>query len=208
MRPAPVFLVVAVLVSGLGACGGASRDMRLSSQSTPGLGDSANTTVAGPSKTSTSGYLRSDGDNETDDGSRGNDDSAFLDTFGKEARPPDRRAIAELVKRYYVAAAAGDGAKACALLTPSVASGLAPAQVSSGQASADTCAAIVSRLFASQHQRLQADDVATMVVVDAHVKGNLGVAVFGFKTEPLSEILVKREAGPWRLDGLFDSVMP
>jgi len=207
MRLAPVLFAIALLAEGLAACGGINRDTLMTSQSAPRLGASA-TTVAAPSRASTRGYLQGDGDNETDDGIRSNDDAPFLDAFGKEARPGDRRTIVELVKRYYTAAAAGDGARACDLLAPSVATGLSARQSSSGQAVANTCAAVVSRLFESQHQRLQTDDVGTMVVVDARVKGNLGVAVLGFKTKPLSEILVKREAGAWKLDGLFDSVMP
>jgi len=46
-----------------------------------------------------------------------------------------------------------------------------------------------------------------MVVISVHAKGNLGLAVLGFRRVPESEILVEREGSSWKIDALFDSEM-
>jgi hypothetical protein len=163
--------------------------------------------AANGSTASQRSYLNADGDNETDDRPANNDDTAFLDGFGKEATTAERAAIGVLVKRYYEDAASADGAQACPLLAPSLVLGLSEGQSSPG-VKGGGCAATVSRLFEAQRTRLKADDVATMVIVDVRVRNRLGLVAIGFKNTLLGEILVKREAGSWKLDGLFDSVMP
>lgn len=196
-----VFLIALMVLAGsLTACG----SVDTSTHPVSGSGHAA--TLDG-STTSQRSYLNDDGDGQPDDRPMYNDDTILLDEFGKEAPAAERAAIGVLVKRYYEDAASGNGVRACPLLAPSLVAGLSEGQSSQG-AKAGGCAATVSRLFEAQRTRLKADDVATMVIVDVRVRDGLGLVAVGFKRTPLGMILVKREAGSWKLNGLFDSVMP
>jgi hypothetical protein len=157
------------------------------------------------SATSTSGgYLKNDADKDTDDpghhvpGAK-NDDLQLFAIYGTGASPADTRAIADLVKAYYAASYAGEGAKACSMLYSSLAAGL-------GQSRQD-CTATMSRLLAQQHPHLVAENPASMLVLGVHVKGETGLAVLGFKTMPESNIVLQREGHAWKIDALFDTVM-
>ncbi len=158
------------------------------------------------------GYSKNDGDEDFDDtrqyhGSPANDDLALLASYGPRASPAVARAVTSLVKRYYAASAAGNGAAACALLTANLAGGLATGQGQTGQGENHTCAATISLLLAQQHQQLLSENVATMTVTAVHVKGNLGLAVLAFKTTPESEIVLEREGHTWKIDALFGGYM-
>ena len=115
--------------------------------------------------------------------------------------------MSTLVKSYYAAAAAGDATKACSLLVASFAAGLATSQVQSAPGTRGTCSASMSRLLRQLHQRLVADDIATMMVTSVHVKGKVGLAALGFRTMPEGEILVEREGHVWKIDALLDGEM-
>jgi hypothetical protein len=183
-------LVCALLAAGVLACGGASK-----STST-----STNATASG-------GHLKEDGDKDSDDahGSGAQDDEAFLASYGPQADPATTRAIAEVLRSYYAASLAGNGAAACGLLNAALATALASQQSQAGGTSA--CAAAIAPVLAQQHQRLLAEEPATMSVIGVHVKGSLGLAVLGFKRSPESVIVVTRTGNVWKIDALFDSLL-
>jgi hypothetical protein len=206
MRPL-LALLASLLVVVADACGGPSKV----TSSTPRPAQNVPPASAAVASASThaarsGGYLKDDGDEDNDDASHPmkapNDDEVLFATYGKQASPADARAVRSLVKRYYAASAAGDAVTACSLLHASLATGLAG---QSGQGARGTCAAALSLLLKQQHQRLIAEDVATMVVTKVLVKGNLGLAILGFRTVPESEIVVEREGHTWKVDSLFDS---
>jgi hypothetical protein len=209
--------LLAIGLSGVGglACGSAGKSSPTSaevSSNSAALGASATTAAHGVAP---GGYLHEDGDKDIDDNgvrppARLDDDRVLLDQYGGEASDADRQAVTAVVKGYYAAAAAGEATKACSLLYSSLAAGLAAPGQGSGQArSADeACAAGVAPLYEQQHAHLVADDVSTMAVSAVRVKGDLGLAVIGFRTQPQGEILVERERGAWKVDALFDSEMP
>jgi hypothetical protein len=200
-----------VLTFGLTACGGASHDPPAGSQA--GTTGRATETVAGAgSPRGPGGILKSDGDPDADDHSKGlsNDDQdemvlAARRRSGESA--PDRQAVETIVKRYFAAGAAGDGATGCSLLYSSLATAVAaePGQPRPGQS---PCAASLSRLFARQHQHLAAEQVGSMVVTGVHISGAVGYVTLGFKQALESEIIVRREHGKWTMDALFDSTLP
>ncbi len=167
------------------------------------------TTSAASHTAVTTGYSKRDGDSDSDDEHPplhfGNDDGPLLARFGGRAAPADRRAITALVKGYYAASVAGNGERACSLLSPSIASGVAGEY---GRTGHESCATAMSALLAAQHERFVADDVSTMLVTAVHVKGDLGLAVFSFKTEPESQIVLARESGLWRIDSVEGTYMP
>lgn len=208
MKPVLTLCAIALLGCGVAACGGAGADTHsAASSATVAATSSADATTS--SSTPAGGYLKNDGDEDGDDGLHRigppeDDDEAFLNFYGKKAGPTDKQAVTTLVKRYYTAAAAGNGAAACALLSSTLSTGLTEGQSPQGT---KTCAAVVSPLLTEQHQRFVADNVPTMVVIGVRAKGDLGLAVLGFKATPISTILLMREKGAWKINALFDSVI-
>jgi hypothetical protein len=158
-------------------------------------------------------YSKQDGDYDFDDvagyhSGPTNDDLSLLATYGHRAPPAEARAVTALVKRYYAASAAGDGATACTLLSASLAGGLASATSQPVRGAGTTCAGPMSLLLEHQHAQLAAKEVATMTVIAVHTKGDIGLAVLGFRTTPQSEMILVREGGAWRINALFDGIMP
>lgn len=158
-------------------------------------------------------YLKNDGDRDIDDENKNdesfeNDDRSLLASYGSKAKSADAREVASVVKSYYAAAATSDGTKACELLSVSIGAGLAASQGPSTANEGRRCASGAADLFKEQHQRLVRDNVTTMMVTSVRVKGDLGLAVLGFKTVPEGEILVQREGRAWRIADLLDSQMP
>ncbi len=177
------------------ACGSAGKNASLTSR----VPSNTATTTAGD-------YLKSDGDNDKDDGNplfAAEHTDTFMPDFGKQASRVVEQAITALVKRYYAAAAAGDGTEACSLLYSTLAAGLDESQGQSAQDDNKTCTATLSQLFRQQRQQLAADDVATMVVIGVGVKGDLARVTVGFKTMPVGQIVVKREGGTWKMNALL-----
>jgi hypothetical protein len=222
MKPRGWLAMVAMglLCVGTSACGDAVKSVA-SAPATSTVSTSAHTaqthsapgiaTVAPPGH-----YLKRDDDGTYDDkgGSsyyahHPDDDEIFLAEYGKEADPTDKREITKVVMRYYEAAGAGDGAKACALLAPSLAKATVEVhgQGAGSGSSGNKCAAILTTMFKRQRAELLADEIATMRVFDIHVKNNVGVAVLGFRRVPERQILVAREGSRWTIDALLDGEM-
>jgi hypothetical protein len=208
MKAILALLMAVLLGAGATACGSStntSTTSRVTQQQPSHRTASASTTVAAPP----GGYLKNDNDTDPDDKprNRGNpeepgDESNLVAPFGhRKANAADTSAITTLVKSYFAASAAENGARACSLLATHLADGLGAN--GGGQA----CAAAMSPLLRQQHTRLAADDVSTMVVTSVHAKGNLGVAILGFRATPEGSILVEREGHTWKIDALFASGM-
>lgn len=158
------------------------------------------------------GDSRKDGDNDSD--SSGNsyydsDDISVRD-FGHAARPGDRQAIVRLVKSYYRTAVAGDGARACALISaplgrtfPQVLGGNGPHYLHGSK----TCVEVASRLFRQNHLQLSAYAVR-LNVAGVRLNGDLGLVVLDFKTLPGRQIEVIREHGAWKMYAPLDNELP
>lgn len=164
----------------------------------------------GSSSATTAGaYLKEDADNDGDDphvSHRGQDDQEFLASYGPKASPAATRAIASILRSYYSASAAGEGASACALLNTALAAAIAKEQ-SPAAAGADACAAAIAPLLAQQHRHLLAEDPATMTVIAVYARGGLALAALGFRNSPESDILLTRAGNIWKIDALYDSLM-
>jgi hypothetical protein len=115
-----------------------------------------------------------------------------------------------LLKRYFAAAAASDGAAACALLVPSV-SKVVPEDLgrSPGPAYARgaTCATVMSKIFAPFHRQL-ALHVETLRISEARIEHDEAIVVMSFKRLPAREIRVGRDHGLWRVHELLDGDLP
>jgi hypothetical protein len=210
-RPLLALLATALLAIGVAACGGTGKGAGSTSQlSSNAAGTGGARTKTASNAARAGNYLKSDGDTDIDDTNHQieapeSDDTLFLAAYGKKAGQAEKRAVAVVLERYYAAAAADDGAKACPLLYSSLATALVEDQGQSPRSSSKTCAAVLSKLFTQQHARLAAENTATMVVIDVRVKSNYGLAVLGFKAAPVSQMILARERGAWKIDGLFDS---
>jgi hypothetical protein len=196
-------LAVAVVSVALEACG--------SAQHTHVTAGSSSTEPSSPATASSSspsaGYWKHDGDlddNEPPSRHEELDDYPLLNSYGPPATPPETRPIAALVKRYYAAAAAGDSTAVCSMLRSSFAEELGQGDAKG----AASCAAAIRPLLAQQHDQLTADQVSTMVLIGARLKGDLGIAVLGFQHAPESTILVEREAGAWKIGELLGNELP
>jgi hypothetical protein len=189
--------IVALLSAGASACGRVSRGTDFSSQSSPRGGVS---------------YWKNDGDSDDDDTSRDRtpgDDAPLLKTFKYKADRADTQTITRLVESYYAAAAAGDGAKACALLSSSLATGFVASRGRSVSGGGSSCAASLSLLFEREHRQLANEDVPTMTVTAVRLDGgDLGVAELGFRAAPEAELLLEREGRAWKIGALFDGRLP
>jgi hypothetical protein len=198
---------IALLGLGVGACGDAGRHT--------GSVPSAHATVGATAETASSpaptgGYLRGDGDG--DEPNHIDEDNYSARNYGRAASAGQERAIAALVERYYAAGAAGDGARACALIysglteSPSLgetAEAVSPPAPSVPPLHGRSCAQIMSLLFEEDHRRLAAD-LARVVVTSVRVKGSQGLVLLGFRTTPERWIPVRRERGGWKIEALLD----
>jgi ketosteroid isomerase-like protein len=204
IKPLVALLAAALLCAGAFACGASNEDS-LTSKASSTVATSGRAQPSSASRTARGGgYLESDKDEDPDDEGpplKTREDNLMPLAYGKEAGQTDKQAITALVKRYYTAAAAGDGAEGCSLLYSTLATVLGEGQSPPSQ----TCAAAISQVFKQQHKQLAADEVATMVVVDVRVKGNLAVATVGFRTQPVGRISLKREQLTWKINTLIDT---
>ncbi len=196
-RPSIVALALAAAALGPTACGGAAGGAR-----------SAKLAYGVVKETAPLGsYLRNDGDTDNDDPHAsfpGQDHQSLLATYGGRPAPAaTARAIAAVVKRYYAVSAAGEGAHACALLSTGARAGVAVQQPGSAN-----CTSAIATLLAQQHAHLVTEEPASMTVIGAYAKGDLGLAVLGFRRAPESDVVLEREGGVWRIASPLDNLVP
>jgi hypothetical protein len=187
MRSLPVLLAAVALSFAVGSCGSTGKDARVASS--PSSTFSKTTTA--PSRADVAA-------------------AKDITEYGQEASSADRHAITALVKRYYAAAAADDGATACALiyspLSESVAEdyGQAPGPAS---LQGRTCQVVMSKFF-RQVPGQPAAVLATTEVTGVRVKGRRGFALLRSKAVPEGDIPVERELGTWKIGTLIGDPLP
>ncbi len=202
-----LFLMAVLLSTTFAACGSATKTANSAEAGVTNASSSKAPASVATSTTGVSGsYVKEDGDTDGDDRSEPNtpgpsDDEALIANYGGKASPSETRALAALVKHYYSASLAGDGASACALLSAEVVEGL------SGSTRPSACAAAISPLLTQQRRHLTAEEPATMTVIGVHRRGKIALVMLGFKRYPEGDILVEREGHAWKIDALFDSEM-
>lgn len=150
-----------------------------------------------------------------DEDSDSRDRSAYFDGddgavryFGQAASAHDAQAITALVSRYYAAAAAADGTKACALLYYILVESL-PEQYSRPPgprylSGARICRAVLSRVFEHFHTQLAAPPTVTAV----RVSGDRADALLGWTTLPAGFIEARREGDVWKIDAPLAAPLP
>jgi hypothetical protein len=195
---------IALLGLGVGACGDAGKR-------TGSASGSSSSAVAAATVATTRVQPRlptdSDEDNDNPGGSRYDADDSPVLRFGRAASAAQGRAIASLVRRYYAAGAAGDGASACSLLYPLLAESVVEEYSQSPGLRGKTCAEVLSKLFKRRHQEL-AGDVAALKPTVVRVGGDHGLALVRFGGTRERRVLLRRERGAWKMDVLLDIGVP
>jgi hypothetical protein len=189
MRSLLMLFAVTLLGFGASACGSSSRDATPASRPTSDISTGAGTvTTASASKTG-----------------RPPEDDNHIATYGHEATEPDKREITALVKRYYEAAVADDGARACSLIYSPLAKSIPEdyGQVPGPHAIRHkTCAVVLSKIFKQLSGQTTADLGETRVT-GVRLKGSQGFVQLSSKAVPTGRIFVEREHGSWKIGGLI-----
>jgi hypothetical protein len=197
-RPLLAVLACALFGVCLGSCGGAGRE-----------------THSAVSSSSAQSYLSNDGDVLGDD-REGRSDDYLVRGYGRAAGETETKALEGLLMRYYMAAAAENGATACELLDPRLRKGLnlvkamphedVPPSGSTIFGGKD-CAQVASLLFKLNHRQIL-EKSETFVVRDVRIDGPGGLVLLGFRAMPERMMPVEREQGAWKTGALLDLEVP
>lgn len=133
------------------------------------------------------------------------DDNAILD-FGHAATPRQRSELVTMIRRYYVVAAAGEGAKACAMFYSATAREVLTEQDDWG-VSGTTCATVMSKIFHRRHRWIVAA-LNSLKVVRVRTDDLNAFMVLRVAASPLArEFSARHVAGAWKVTKPLDSPM-
>jgi hypothetical protein len=223
VKAALLAVLVGVLASAcLAACGGSSKSTgSLSAASNASASaDQAQLRYKGdeddeeePGENSEEGANKGDKDadfdNDAKDRERGYHDSddGEIVNFGKAAGEPEAAQLTSLVKRYYAAAAAENGAQACAIMRKLTVQSV-PEDYGSGAGPkylrGKTCPVVMVKLFKHQHAQLS----APYAITGMRVQGNQADVLLGSTMNPASYFRLEREGGAWKSVGMVASLLP
>ncbi|HEX4115279.1 MAG TPA: hypothetical protein VHY18_05340 [Solirubrobacteraceae bacterium] len=165
-----------------------------------GNGDSDAPRVGGPDGDTDTPTLQSHRFPDSDDG------PAFA--YGHRPGAATVRVITNIVKRYYTAASAGDGAVACALLPSSLARSIPDSyggpQEPAYQRGGKTCQATLAKFFAHYHKEL----AAPIKLFAVRVEGETARAIFSSRTMPASGVFLAREGHAWKIVEVLGRPLP
>jgi hypothetical protein len=173
-------------------------------QSVRGDGDADNPSdIDGPGDADGNGD--NDNDNPTPESYRfpdSDDKAAFA--YGHQASAAETRTITGVVTRYFAAGARADGAVACSLLLPTLAS-LVADEVGGKARPSDrgACAPVLSVLFKHMHAQL----AGAVHVVEVRVEGHAAQVIIASRTMPAGDILLQ-DGRSWRIAQLFPGTLP
>jgi hypothetical protein len=215
MRLLITLLIAALLSVCVAACGGRSKDTSSASPTSSNTVPTAITTSATISNTtSTANPATADSDKDNDVGAPYDDknNNSVLD-YGHEAGAAEKQTVAAVVQRYYAAAAADNGVKACSMLYSTLAEAV-PEDYGQGSAgpsylrSGNSCPAVMVLMFKHFHSQLAAE-LPVLEVTHVRLVGRRGLAIVGFEGKmPERQIPVIRERRTWKLVALLDSELP
>jgi hypothetical protein len=194
MRAYLAILATMTLGLGLGACGGSN--VATSPQRSSPREDTAVTA-----------YFPNDKNDRDNDGDRNDDDEGVLD-YGHAADAADRGQSVALIKRYFAAAAAANGARACSLLAPFIAESVVEDDGRTTALYGNSCAAVMSKLFKLHHALLLAKD-ESMRIPSIRVEGSdKALAILEFTAIPeVRQIAERRVGGTWYVLELLDGIL-
>jgi hypothetical protein len=194
----------------LASCGGTSKGASSSATVATTVAVSRTPSNAPPAPAKTKADADKDNDINLSASSDDKNNNSTL-RFGHAANATDTKAITVLVKRYYAAADAEDGAKACSMLYSTLEESVPEdyGQSPPGQPymRGTTCPAVLTLLFKHEHPQLALElprlEVARVRLVEHH-----GLVVLRFGTLPERQLTVAREGHIWKVEALLDSEVP
>ncbi|HEY5194256.1 MAG TPA: hypothetical protein VIJ39_10350 [Solirubrobacteraceae bacterium] len=134
-------------------------------------------------------------------------DDTAITHYGHAADATDRQALTAFSKRYYAAAAAGDGAKACSMIKPSFARAI-PEVYGRGAGPpylrGKTCAVVMSLLFKHLHSQM----AAPITVSGIRVEGSTARIIVGSPATPVGYLPMEHEGTGWKIVGLIATPLP
>jgi hypothetical protein len=202
-------VTVAALAAGLCACGGAGSTVTKTVNG-PDPDDVA-TTVTAPVPAPLDTKADADKDNDIGAAEDDSNNSQAFD-FGNAASPSERRAIAALVKRYYDAALAENGARGCALIYSTLAEA-APEDDSREPGTPtymhglSTCPQVLTALFKHFHSQLTLE-LPKLRVTRVRLEEHHGWVFLSFGGLPERRISVQREGHVWKMSQIYDQELP
>jgi hypothetical protein len=217
-------LAAAALSLCLAACGGANKAGQTASQAASTSGGSSPTTTGGATTTASAAAppknippapavtkVDGDGDGDVSEHAAESADNDSVLGFGHEATAAEKSAVTAVVKRYFAAAAAEQGARACGLLISTLAEAepedYAETPGAPPYLHGKTCAASMTSLFKHFHPELALEQ-PRLTVTSVRLIVHHGYAVLHFKGLPARSILIVREGHIWKIDGLLDRELP
>lgn len=210
MKSLLALVALALFGVGLTACG-AGKDASVS-VSTAGLPKEAPVSRIPTKVPPEPAKTRADADKDNDIGAPEDDtnnNSAL--NFGQAADATDTHTITALLKRYYAAAYAENGAGACQMIYSTLAESVPEdyGQSPPGQPymRGTTCAAVLTLLFKHDHPQL-AVELPKLTVTRVRLMEHHGIAILHFGTLPERQIPVAREGHLWKVEALLDSEVP
>jgi hypothetical protein len=229
MRSLLASLAIALLGLGASACGGTGKGAGSTSQAPSKTPTTATTPTKGGSTTPAPGsFMGDEDDDDTASNYTGNNkydndadfdndtikdrsyydsDDGVIRSFGHAASEAEKREVTALVKRYYAAAAASDGAKACPLIYSTLEEAI-PEDYGQPPGPAysrgKTCAVVMSKTFEHSHSQL----TGVFEVTGVRVEGREARALLGSKTVPASFVTARRERRAWKINELLGEPLP
>jgi hypothetical protein len=190
---------LAVLAFALGACGSSVRQVTYTPTVAPNVP---------PDNTLAPLETKVDADGDNDVGAPNDDTSNDSEaSFGHAASASEQKAITALIKRYYAAALAENGAKACRViyspLVEAVPEDYGKSPPGPRYMESQTCPGATTLLFRHFHAQLRAE-VPRLKVTKVRLKQHHGLALLSFGRLAVRKILVIREGRTWKLAALLD----
>lgn len=135
-------------------------------------------------------------------------DDAVIADFGRPANAAEHSEVEALVKRFYAAALANDGAAGCAAIDSAFKASI-PTDYGIPEgipyAKGNTCPTVARKIFEHFHSEMLKYRFDTTRV---RVKGTRGFVLLGSKDHPASYLPLHREHNQWKLVGIFVGPLP
>jgi hypothetical protein len=214
MRKPLLALFLSVFLSiGAMACGGASKSASSASQTSsdaPATSTAPATTDVGPPP-KRPGIDDTYDEDDTAPRKVEDRDDEEVEHYGQAANAVEAQSAAAFAKSYFAAAVAEDGATACTLLTPSLASGIGGSYNKPPNPTylhGNTCAEVMTKLFKHRHKLMTAE-AAGLQVTAVRVTSRTAFILLAFKGIRERRFMgVERTGKAWKLEALIDSQYP
>lgn len=146
-----------------------------------------------------------DGDTDSSHPSLFDYDDTPVGGYGHGAGRRDRRAIEDVVKRYYADAGSKNGVRACADIGKALALSVSELYGQTKSRGKTGCASAMSRVLTTYFGSTGA---TLSAIIDVRVSGAVGLVVILTGAGQVRQTLVERESGAWKTAAFVDTELP